>query len=276
MNETEDIIDLKEVVANGVRFVQNHYRIFLVWILIGLTLGTTVFILLPKVYESKMVITSDLLTEAYVKEMNGTLTNLINEGNIPELSSRLALKEEEAAAIKAINIKNLNTNKGEPQVKNDLFSVSVHTYNKELLPKLQKGLTQYFNNNEFVKIRVRQRKEMYQQLINKIATEINSLDSLKRRLLNGSADSSKNEMLLVDPSKIYSEIINLNKERLTYKNNLELAESVQVVEGFTVYNEPVKPVLYTWLTFGLLGGFLAASGLLLLSYLMKAAKTNKA
>ncbi|MBS1558140.1 MAG: hypothetical protein JST69_05375 [Bacteroidetes bacterium] len=276
MNETEDIIDLKEVVANGVRFVQNHYRIFLVWILIGLTLGTTVFILLPKVYESKMVITSDLLTEAYVKEMNGTLTNLINEGNIPELSSRLALKEEEAAAIKAINIKNLNTNKGEPQVKNDLFSVSVHTYNKELLPKLQKGLTQYFNNNEFVKIRVRQRKEMYQQLINKIATEINSLDSLKRRLLNGSAASSKNEMLLVDPSKIYSEIINLNKERLTYKNNLELAESVQVVEGFTVYNEPVKPVLYTWLTFGLLGGFLAASGLLLLSYLMKAAKTNKA
>ncbi|MBS1491193.1 MAG: hypothetical protein JSS93_11750 [Bacteroidetes bacterium] len=276
MNETEDIIDLKEVVANGVRFVQNHYRLFLIWILIGLTLGTTVFILLPKVYESKMVITSDILTKAHVKEMNETLTHLIDEGNTPELALRLALSEEEVSAIKAINIKNLNPDKGEPQAKSNLFSVLVYTYNKEILPKLQKGVTQYFNNNEFVKIRVRQRKEMYQQLINKIATEINSLDSLKRRLLNGSAASSKNEMLLVDPSKIYSEIINLHKERLTYKNNLELAESVQVVEGFTVYNEPTKPVLFTWLALGLGGGIFTASGLLLLMYLMKVAKTNKA
>ena len=99
-------------------------------------------------------------------------------------------------------------------------------------------------NNEYVKIRVRQREDFYKSMIGKVSQEIKSLDSLKNRLFKGQTVYAKSaEMMLIDPTSIYSKIIELNKEQINYKNALELVNSIQLVEGFTVYNKPVSPKL---------------------------------
>jgi hypothetical protein len=56
--------------------------------------------------------------------------------------------------------------------------------------------------------------------------------------------------MLVDPTNIYSKIIELNKEQINYKNGLELVNSIQLVEGFTIYKKPVSPKLSISLTAG--------------------------
>jgi len=242
---SSDEIDLLELLAKVALGLKNNIISLVIAFVVGTGLGLAFYQLVPKVYESNMIIQSDILTESYGERIAESMDLLIREQNFEILGSRMGISLEKAAAIKKIKIESVKqkqTNTTEKE--NNTFIITVRTTDNTLLPDLQSGLINYLRNNEFVKIRVRQRQEYFKAMIEKVGQEISSLDSLKRRLFTGKPIYSKSaEMMLVDPTNIYSKIIELNKEQINYKNGLELVNSIQLVEGFTIYKKPVSPKL---------------------------------
>jgi uncharacterized protein involved in exopolysaccharide biosynthesis len=249
---SSDEIDLIELLAKVTLGIKNNFRSLVLAFVIGSLLGLAFYQFVPKVYESNMIIQSDILTESYGERIAESMDLLIREQNFEILGSRMGISLEKAASIKKIKIESVKqkqTNTTEKE--NNTFIITVRTTDNTLLPDLQNGLINYLRNNEFVKVRVRQRQDYYKAMIEKVGQEISSLDSLKKRLFTGKPIYSNSaEMMLVDPTNIYSKIIELNKEQINYKNGLELVNSIQLVEGFTIYKKPVSPKLSISLTAG--------------------------
>ncbi|MFN7258454.1 MAG: hypothetical protein ACK5TU_01030 [Cyclobacteriaceae bacterium] len=242
---SSDEIDLIELLAKVTLGIKNNFRSLVLAFVIGSLLGLAFYQFVPKVYESNMIIQSDILTESYGERIAESMDLLIREQNFEILGSRMGISLEKAASINKIKIESVKqkqTNTTEKE--NNTFIITVRTTDNTLLPDLQNGLINYLRNNEFVKVRVRQRQDYYKAMIEKVGQEISSLDSLKKRLFTGKPIYSNSaEMMLVDPTNIYSKIIELNKEQINYKNGLELVNSIQLVEGFTIYKKPVSPKL---------------------------------
>jgi uncharacterized protein involved in exopolysaccharide biosynthesis len=249
---SSDEIDLIELLAKVTLGIKNNFRSLVLAFVIGSLLGLAFYQFVPKVYESNMIIQSDILAESYGERIAESMDLLIREQNFEILGSRMGISLEKAASINKIKIESVKqkqTNTTEKE--NNTFIITVRTTDNTLLPDLQNGLINYLRNNEFVKVRVRQRQDYYKAMIEKVGQEISSLDSLKKRLFTGKPIYSNSaEMMLVDPTTIYSEIIKLSKEQIEYKNGLELVNSIQLVEGFTIYKKPVSPKLSISLTAG--------------------------
>jgi uncharacterized protein involved in exopolysaccharide biosynthesis len=243
--DSSDEIDLLELLAKITLGIKNNFRSFVLAFVLGSLLGLAYYQLVPKVYESNMIVQSDILTESYGESITESMDLLIREQNLEILGSRMGIRPEKAASVVKIKVGSVKQKQSSTTDKeNNTFVVTVRTTDNTLLPDLQNGLINYLRNNEFVKIRVRQRQDYNKTMIEKVGQEIRSLDSLKKRLFNGKPIYSKSaEMMLVDPTNIYSKIIELNKEQINYKNDLELVNSIQLVEGFTTYKKPISPKL---------------------------------
>jgi hypothetical protein len=274
--ELDEEIDLLDLAVKAIRFIRNHFLFILIWAVIGLSVSLLYRFLSPPVYESRMILSSNVLTDSYSKVITKSLKNLLYEKNYSSLGTLLSITEEEAKDLKAFDIdaekiekdkeKEIESGKDET-----IFIVTIITKRSETLPTLQAGIIRLLQNNEFSTIRVRQRKEFYKSVVDKIGTEINSLDSVKRSLFFGSSHPKGSETLFVDASNIYTQLINLYKERLYYKNALEVSDSIQLVEGFIVSKRPPQTRLLMLLIYGLLGGMSIAFGFLILSPLYKLA-----
>ncbi|MFM9839121.1 MAG: hypothetical protein ACKVOQ_12700 [Cyclobacteriaceae bacterium] len=240
-----DEIDLLDLAVKLNRIFVKNLKSLIIAFVIGTAAGLAFYQFVPKVYESKMILLSDILTSSYSERITESLDNLIKEQNSKVLSERIGLTFEQAKQIVKIEIESVKQKEAkDDKSESATFIVTIRTKNNSILPQLQDGIINYLRNNEYVKIRVRQRQDFYKAMIEKVGQEINSLDSLKRRLFSGQPIYSKSsEMMLVDPTNIYSKIIELSKERISYKNSLELVNSIQLVEGFTIFDKPTSPKL---------------------------------
>lgn len=252
MQKPTDEIDLLDLLAKTIRLIRNNTKILLLCLSLGIAAGLARHFTTEKVYQSKMILLSDILTSSYSERLSEILTTLIKEKNTKILSQRLEVTEAEAAKIVEIKIESVKKEKAEDEKESSTFIVTVEVHDNVILNKLQNGIVNYLRNNEFVNVRVQQRKFLYQTMMEKVDQEIKSLDSLKVRLSSGKpVYANSAEMLLVDPTNIYSKIIELNHQLVGYKNSLELVNSIQLVEGFTPFEKPVRPKL----SISLVGGF---------------------
>jgi hypothetical protein len=142
------------------------------------------------------------------------------------------------------------------------FIIKADVLDQDILPELQQGLIYYLSNNEFVKVRVEQNKAYLRQMLAKIDDEIKDMESFKERILNGDFFQRVQGNVMFDPTTVNSKILDLTKERINLQNNLELANSVQLIEGFTRYERPVRPRLSVSLISGSFVGLLFVSALI--------------
>jgi len=245
MTDTTDEIDLLGLLAKGVLIVKSNFVFIIASFLICTALGLVYYQFSPKIYESKMLISSDILTESYSKSLTDNLSKLIKEKNFQSLSEKLSVPADQAPNIEGIEIKSAIEKAVDlaENLKNYLV-VEVRTKDNTIWPQLQNGIIGYLQNNEFVKIRVEHRKKYYNQTIEKINLELADLEILKKKIADGYlAQSSKESLVLFDPTTVNSKILELNKEKINLQNSLETVNSVQVVEGFTVFKKPASPKL---------------------------------
>lgn len=269
-----DEINLEDLAIRIIKYIKKHLGFIILISLLGTLTAFLSYFTLPKSYESKMILMSDILTESYSKEITESLNNLIKEKNSRNLASRLSLSEDESQLISKIDVESVKKDKQDEKT-GDIFIVTADIHDRNILPKLQVGILSFLRNNEFVKIRVEQKKKYFVSMIDKIESEIKSLDSLKKKLFLGQPIYSKtSEMMLVDPTNIYSKIVELTKAQWEYKNDLELVDSIQLVEGFTVFEKPASPKLSVLLAIGFFGGFFVAIFILTLKHLFKLANSQ--
>jgi hypothetical protein len=232
-----DEFDLKKLFLDGIIGVKRNFLQFLFAFIIGTILGYAYSITGPKSYESKMVVSSDILNIAYVDALGENLDDIINDGNLELLSQNLNISLEDAKKLKSIKLELVEKGKD----LGNYLAIEVNVSDNQILQGIQSGLIGYMENNEYVKVRVEQRKKTLMKLITKVDEEILSLEKFKTDIYGGDFLKKTSGNLMFDPTIVNSKVIQLLEMKIGYQNNLDLANSVQVVEGFTAFNKPSSP-----------------------------------
>lgn len=256
MNNSKDEVDLLELLLKSINIFRSNFWTIVIFFLIGCLLGFTYYSISPPLYENKLIISSSILTESYGKKFIENTQNLIRENNSKALADQLGLAQDESRKIRIIKIENLSEIQTEALKENERFLITVLVSDQQILPKLQQGLINYFENNEFVKVRVQQNKNYLKQMIEKIQEEIRDLEELKVRIQSGDFFQSARGNVSFDPTTVNSKILELTEKKINLQNSFELSNSVQVIESFTRYEKPISPKLGVSLVGGSMVGLL--------------------
>jgi hypothetical protein len=240
-----DEIDLGELLARIVIGIKNNLSLILGAFIAGTIIGLVYYQFVPKVYESRMLINSDILTESHSKTMASELSKLMDEENLTSLSSKLRLSNNQSSSLTEIEIKStIEKTENVKEQEKIYLTIICRSEDNTVWPALQSGLVAFFESNDYVRIRVEQRKKYLTQIIEKVDKELIDLIDLKARISNGEiTQAHKDNLVLFDPTTVNTKILDLNKEKINLQNSLETVNSIQLMEGFTVFEKPVSPKL---------------------------------
>lgn len=259
-----DEIDLVEVLLSGIRIIRDNFWLIISFFVMGTLLGFIYYSTSKKIFENRMLISSEILTESYAKRLIEDVNHVVFERNYKLLTQQLGIKEETAKEIGSIRIQSPLTNETEiaKESERKFFHIIVDVYDQKILTELQNGLLSCIENNEFVKKRVIQKKDFLAKSISKLEQEINDLELFRSEVHNGNFFKKASGNVNFDPTTINSKIIELSKEKVKAQHDLELANSVHLVEGFTKVQNPSKPKLSLSLIAGSLVGLFFVGALI--------------
>src|SRR5262249_51828210 len=127
------------------------------------------------------------------------------------------------------------------------FFVDVVVNDNSVLPPLQKGIAYGLENSPFVKEKIIAKKATLRQLIAKTNAEITKLDSIKNALagvVTGRVRPSS--AIILDGFSVNRQMIDLQEKLLNYEEALQFADAIQVLQGFSQFQTPVRPNFIFW------------------------------
>jgi hypothetical protein len=277
VQKRSDEIDLLELFLKGILTLKANFLAVLVLFLVGIASGLVYFYSSTKFYQNRMIVSSTILTQSYARVMFENANKLIGEGNVASLASQFKVSQAAVEKISSISVEGLSKTPGEEFKESERFVIIVETSGEQALPELQKGLINYLEDNDFVKVRVEQNRRTLQQMLSAVTQEINDLQELKARISDGRFFQVARGNVMFDPTTVNSKILELSERKLNYGNALELSSSVQIVGGFSELRKESRPRLTSSLVGGALLGFLLAGTFLAikgLRRLLKIAESN--
>ncbi len=275
----KDEIDLLQLLVNVVKAFVSNLKLFIIALLTGTIGGLAFYQFAPKVFESKIVFTSEVLTYSISKAITDDVRVLIKEHNYDLLGQRLNMEAAEASQIDAIQLE-IVTERSELLKESDktILAIRVQVTDKALFAKLQSSLIDYFENNEYSKIREKEQKKVLQGMIDKSTEEIAELEKLRVQFLKGELfQKSAAGTIMFDPTIINVRILDLTREKLQNLNSLAVSNSVQLIQGFTNFNKPISPKISISLATGAsIGIFFAIALIIFKSFrkLLRFSETN--
>lgn len=239
--QKEEEIDLLALLLKGVTVIKANFWLIVTFFVIGTGLGLAYYYSAPKIYKSDMVVSSQILSKPITESLIYNINKHRGENNIEELMRVMNVDEKTASKVTRFSVKSISE-VADPDEK-ERFIITVEVLDPETLPQVQKGLIHYFQNNEYVKMMVAQNVSFMKQMIAKIDAEIEDIQSFKQKLMNGEFFQSAKGNVMFDPTEMNSRIVELTKEKLTLEKDLQLANSIQVIEGFIEFQRPSSPML---------------------------------
>lgn len=272
-----DEIDLLELLAKIVITIKNNILSIIIAFVIGSILGLCYYQFIPKTFESQMLISSDILTESYSKALVADINKLVREKSLITVSAKLNISQQEADKLGKLEIKSaIEKADGIKEQEKSYLTIVAQASDNTIWPSLQGGLINFFESNEYVKIRVDQKRKYYLQIIEKIDKELIDLTQLKNNISSGKmSQSGKDNLILFDPTTVNTKILDLNKEKISLQNSLETVNSVQLVDGFTVFEKPVSPKLSISLVAGASFGLFVVAVLIAFKSLRKIVRLSE-
>lgn len=238
-----DEIDLLELFLKSVNIIQANFWLIVLFFILGSALGLAYFYSSKKIFENKMIISSDILTASYSRVLFETVNKHLGEGDSKRIASAFNISEDDAKQISSLKIENLTKADADALKETDRYLITAEVYDQSILPELQRGLISYLENNEFVKVRVEQNKTFLKEMITSTEREIKDMDNLKVRIFNGEFFQQTKGNIMFDPTSVNSKILELSEKKIKYQNDLQISNSVQLIEGFSSFQNPVKPKL---------------------------------
>jgi len=267
--KSSDEIDLLELFLKGVNTFRANFWLIVTFFLLGSALGLAYFLSSNKIYESKMIITSAILTESYSKILFENANRRVKERDIEHLAKMYNISEASANRIASLRIENLNNAEADDPKEFDHFLITVEVTDQKILPELQTGLIGYLENNEFVKIRVEQKKSFLNEMLASVKKEISDMEEFKGKIFNGDFFQRNNGNVMFDPTTVNSKILELTQRKIQYENELQLSNSVHVVDGFTEFQKQTRPRLSLSLVAGSFVGLFFVGALIAFKSLRK-------
>lgn len=248
--KTEDI-DLLILVERALLFFRRFRWVFIAAIILGLTVGYTFYRIIPKTYQSRMVLHSFLLTNPEQIQLVNNWSQLLSEKEFKPLSQLFNCREQLLHGVKKIRAKEIQQ-VFTPNNPNG-FTIDVWVTDNQLLDSLQAAIVYGFENNEYIKQRLDVKRASLKLLIKETTAEIEKLDSTKKimeNIINGNGRSSSS--LIIDGSSQNRQLIELQEKLQNFKENLRFTSGVQVLQSFSPFSKPDGPKLLPWLIMGVL------------------------
>ncbi|MBY0435287.1 MAG: hypothetical protein K2U26_14355 [Cyclobacteriaceae bacterium] len=259
MDSTPQTIDLSKVFSSLFTVISKNFKIILLSFLMCIGVAEVFHFLSPRVFESKMIIQSDILSESYALKVADNLNLHIKDEDIDFLSVALNLSKEDAGKLREFKVVSALTPMSQqmPEKEKIILVIIVRVADNAILPKLQEGIIFYLTSNPYIQKRVLEEKRKLSGLIAALDGELQKLDSLKRKITNGRFSSAKiGDVSIMDVSGLYGVSANLYDKRFEYQEDLALVDSIQVIEGLAAFKKPVWPKRSILWTFASLLAFL--------------------
>jgi len=182
-----DNIGLTDFLVIVFKFCKRNFIIVTSITLIGLAIGIFYSSQKQEYYLSEMIGFSNIVDNTALLEILTPLSTLTDEGNYDELSSKLGISTEEASQIRVLKFANSKHTKTShsPSVTDKklgkLIAVSIETYDRAILPKLENGISKYLNDNPYIKTLEKLELQKTENLINEISSNIALIDSLNKQ-----------------------------------------------------------------------------------------------
>jgi hypothetical protein len=252
-----DDIDLLALLERSIIFFRKNRWIFLTGIVVGLLLGFLRYSSLPTIYKSRMILGSSLLSNQNYIQIAGTWNALLKSGEHETLAVLFNMPDNELQKVKQIKAEEIQKifTSNNPNG----FIVTAWVTDNAVLDNLQKGIVTAFDNCDHAKDRLIAKRKKLQELIEKTSSEINRLDSTKKAMENiliGKGNPSSS--IIVDGSTISRQLVDMDEKLLSFREELQFTNAVQVLQGFVKFRYPAGPSLYKWLLLGLVSGLVIA------------------
>lgn len=249
--QRNDDLDLLVIAGNVINFLKQNAKQLALASLVGLFCGVILHFSLPKYYTSSILMESGVMSNTEAKEVVSNWNNLLRPSGYPYLMKEFNCSREAVANILNLSAEPLNAqNEGLPGL---ILNVSVRDTTR--LNDLQNNLLNGFKNNDYVRRRVELHRQGTIDEMKKTDDELNRLDSTKEFIM-GSVDPKKDKSpLILDISNLSKQKIDLVEKKSALVERLEFIDGMLLIQGFAATRGP-KPGWLTFLTLGLVGGFL--------------------
>lgn len=253
-----DEINLIDLFKNIVHFFKNHSKILVISIAIGAVAGLAKVLIEPSLFKSNLVAVSNILNTEDVSPIIQNCKTLIEDENYTELSNLLKLDSIDVKKIKKIEIKSqiIPTNKTKDEVLiTNKFSIEVTVKDASLFKKLNYAIPQMISTNEYTKFKTNLMLESRKGIYDRVAKEIDLLDSLKRNQIPN-RNSDKGAFYLYAPSSINETVIKLYEKQMEIREALETKQDFLVIQDFTKLTKPYNKKLSSFGINIIIGAFI--------------------
>ena len=198
MSEVNNEIDLVELYQKSLVFIFKNFLTFFIFGLIGLLIGTAFY------YKSSNIIKANYLAEStdISKELVFSLTDRIafsiEKNDLELLNHDLKLDNSILENITKLTI---DTSK-------NILNISIIAESNESLLPFTEALVNYYNNQEFVLEKQKQKQKETREYLDKVNEEIISINKFQEQFLNGNKDGS---VTINQMNGSHSEKLNLYK-----------------------------------------------------------------
>jgi hypothetical protein len=246
-----DDIDLLLLIERSLLFFRRYRWVFIIAVVLGVALGILRHRSATKVYQSRMIVHSFLLTN---QEEIGIINNwneLLKKQEYATLATIFNCSETTLHHLKKIKAEELQ--KVFTPTNPNGFTIEVTVTDNAVLKDVQNGIVHGFENTPFVRERIMVKRANLTELITITSAEIQKLDSTKKnleRIISGNGRSSSS--IIIDGSSINRQLVEMNEKLLNYRQELKFANSIQVLQNFSAFSKPTGPRLIVSLFFSLL------------------------
>ena len=273
MNEE---INIRQIFSEFVRFNKRNKSTIFIFILFGIISVILFQNLKPAYYETKAICMSGVSEYERLEQLEElsqrTAVDLINylqinvsNKDFGQLSELLDISKEMTEKIKSIEAEQLyQQDMNEKYYALNKFEIKLSVFDNTVIDDVQKGLINYFNNNNFIK----QYHKMYvdgnKRLIKEIDKEIKVLSEMRILGAKNNLDlSSVNIISGKEDKTISNQIISLAQLKEDVHTNISLLKPLFFVQDFAKTNKTERDILL-W---SILGGFISYLLSLIISFI---------
>jgi hypothetical protein len=258
---SEDI-DLLALLQRIVLFFQKFKWLFLAATILGLAFGYLTYLQMPKVYKSRLILHSFMLSNLDYIQVIDNWNTLLKKGEHAALAETMSM--DPAMLRKVHQLKGSEIQRVFTPTNPNGFYVDVFVTDTSVLDELQAGILTGLENIDYIRKQLAIKRSNLQQLITQVESELIKLDSTKSSVESIIKNrTSQPSSLMMDVTGLNKQHIDLTEKLLYYKQDFQFTTAVQVLQGFSKFGRPSGPRKIVWLGLGWIG-FMAIAWLIAL------------
>jgi hypothetical protein len=219
-SEIEEI-NLMDILASFVAALKRNIRLVLLFPLLGIMGAIGIAYSSRDLFESALLVETSLLSD---NECRFLFNQLTKAGNVPGMSSE---ERKQLAGFR------FNVIKNDPEIndhslneKSLYLEVTARVYNQNVFPSLEKALVRFINESPSVVRNRIEREKFYHAMIKEIDSEIAAMALVKGEI------NSATQATYLNPSDLYSNTVDMYKEKIKFEIKLDQIKSVHLIKGF--------------------------------------------